>query len=190
MISWKTTYSLDNLKEACECLGTSSSQLDYLDTTKVSLKDINIMWHGISAYEEEKLEFGWGEGLPLPEVVSKLQQTYNRSFISNTNEVDPIILIDGCVFDGWSRCSLAYALGDMTVMAAAFKTNENKKESIYLTNPNNFKIAKENLLSLGAIYEEFNNGLLVFFDSKQSKKQAVKILKDKIDPTDEGNWEF
>lgn len=190
MPSWKDQYNKENLQDACEVAGIAPSQLDFVEIKKVPLSDIKLMWHGDSVLSREDKERGWAEGLSLDETQKQLQELYSRRFLNTVENLDPIIVIDGALFDGWGRCSLAHAVGESVVMAAVFATKKNRKESIYLTEPNNFEIAKNTLKFMGSDveYEDFNKGLLIFFNSKEDKEKAVASLRVLIDDSLEGNW--
>jgi hypothetical protein len=150
------------------------------------------MWSGDSVLSKETLDKGWGEGKTLFAISEEFYKIHRRHLLTNIGDVDPVILIDNCLFDGWGRCSLAHALGQETVMAAFFTTKAERLESIYLTDPRNFMVVKETLQgsSFEVEYEDFNQGLLVFFKSKEDKEKAVSILSPLIDPSLEGNWSY
>ena len=67
MISWKTKYNIENLKEACEIKGIAPSQIEFIEVAKVSLSSIELMWYGETIAEKEKKERGWASELSIQE---------------------------------------------------------------------------------------------------------------------------
>jgi hypothetical protein len=190
MITWKSTFNLENLKDATEVLSIPPSQLEFIEVAFVGLNELFVMWSKKTVLEKEKMEFGWGSSLSIEDISKTLTQTYHRGYISTIDDIDPIIVIDGAVYDGWGRCSIAHALGEKVVKAAIFKRKENLKEHIYLTDSTNFDLAKDSLRNSQVPYEEenFNQGLILHFSSKGDKQKAISLLEKVIDSNNEGLW--
>jgi hypothetical protein len=156
----------------------------------VNLNEIFVMWSKKTILQKEELELGWGATLSISKISDILTKKYQRSYISTIDEVDPIIIIDGALYDGWGRCSIAHALGDQYVKAAMFKRKEKMQYHVYITDPSNFDLAKSTLNNnqVSYIEELFNHGLIFHFASKTDKQKAIQFLEKVINSKNEGLW--
>ena len=184
MLHFANLYNPENLKSASECIGIPLSHVKYQEMRELSIQ--NLPWMGttqsISDIEEQEgLKFGWGKDLPLEEVIGRLKEKYRANFISTRTNIDPIIVINGGLYDGWKRCILAHALGQSEVLCALFETLSMTKPHLYVTEEERIKevrhfIEKQKL----TLEEESHDGGVFFYFQVPEDLVAVKLFYESL----------
>ena len=182
MIKFSQKYDEYNLEDAANCFGVPLSKIIFIGYEERNLNEIKFMWENSTLYDlevEQGLEFGWGKDLSLEEIKEKFSIIYPRSeFISVTENVDPIILINDCLYDGWKRSILAYAFGQISVNCACF-TYMHFDNYMYLTEPGTIQSDIQTLKDNGFNFnqEDFNQGIMIYFHNDNDYLNAKLLLK-------------
>lgn len=167
MLSFKSQYNLDNLTVASACLGIPLSHIVFIEFKELCLQDIPWMWTKSTLGDleaKEGFKFGWGTGKSIDEVCSILEDKYNAKFLRIINDIDPVIVIDGRLYDGWKRSILAYSLGQAQILCATFKSSPISQVYHFAQSEDEIinirYILKQNSLSFK---EEVHDGGIIFY---------------------------
>lgn len=124
---------------------------------------------------KEGLSFGWAKNQEIEEVGLKLELKYGSKFIKNIVDVDPIVLIDGNLYDGWKRCVLAYAIGQSEVLAACFVNRPRNQNCIYSTQMEESTHIRQVILNNNlSVIEELHAGGILFYFNNEEELLLVK----------------
>lgn len=182
MISFNNEYNFENLQNAANVACIPISKLKYKHNETRSIELIKIMEENYSVYEKEQesgLKFGFGKEMELDVLYQFLESKYPDSNFLNVNKnIDPIILINDRLYDGWKRCILAYAIGQLEVLCACFDVIP-YEHYIYITEQYKIDFAIKMLDSSNVQYttEYMNEGLIIYFDSDEDCSKFKKILE-------------
>lgn len=182
MISFNHEYNVENLQNAANVACIPISKLKYRNNEMRSIELIKIMEENYSVYEKEQesgLKFGFGKDMELDELCQFLESKYPDSNFLNVNKnIDPIILINDRLYDGWKRCILAYAIGQLEVLCACFEVIP-YEHYMYITEKDQIEVATKRLENSNILYttEYMNDGLIVYFESREEVAKFKKILE-------------
>ena len=185
MLIFSSQYNDKNLKDAANCSGIPVSHLQFIETREMSLNDILWMWTTQSVYsieEENGLKFAWGKDLEFEDVIDYLENKYEAKFVKVKNNIDPIIVIDGHLYDGWKRAILAYSLGQLFVACSIFHSMKITKPYLFATNPLFFDKIKEFIEcnKINSVTENHDGGILFYFESEEAKALVSSQFGDNI----------